>query len=274
MSRRQANSLASEIESQFVRAPPEIRLDFLRKSNEAFETESNEFVQTLMTFQKELGQITSTFENNKSKSQDTDERAGENSSDGKGLTKSLVAKYPATKVVVNPEISEKVRVAEASAISKYLEDIEFQKKMTDVNTTLKSYARPATSTSLNGSAFRRPPLSAKSANRPATANYTNDGESSDDEEIAEELREMKVREGGCKVVQMALFITLSCVACGHGASCPITALQPSLRGIAISRPVFASTSETFSTNLIDDCTTRGDRVTVAEVSFRLLGVRT
>nr|CUU99442.1 hypothetical transcript [Hymenolepis microstoma] len=68
MGKRRANMLASQIKDQFVNAPQEIRIDFLRKNDQACESEANDLLQTLATFQQEFGQLTSLFTANAYKS--------------------------------------------------------------------------------------------------------------------------------------------------------------------------------------------------------------
>nr|CDS23328.1 hypothetical protein EgrG_000084200 [Echinococcus granulosus] len=200
MSRRRANHLANQIRDQFVNAPPQIRIDFLRKNDEIFETESKDFIQTLASFQQELGQITSIFDSNSSKKSinqsvrapETSELADLEKPDLEGMLKSMVNKYTATKVVVNPEITQKVQAAESAAIAKYLHQLDFQKRVLEASAALKTYARPATPASASSSAIRRPPLTARTRKQfSSSLDDMESGVGSDNEEIAAELKEMK-----------------------------------------------------------------------------------
>ncbi|VDK40521.1 unnamed protein product [Taenia asiatica] len=175
-----------------------LQIDFLRKNDEAFETESNDFIETLASFQQELGQITSVFDgnsNNKITNQSArasgaSEVADSGSQDLEEMLKFVVNKYATSKVVVNPEITQKVQAAESAAIAKYLQQLDFQKKVSEENAALKTYARPATPASASRSDIGRPPLTART--RRHFSNNPDDMETgSDNEEIAAELKEMK-----------------------------------------------------------------------------------
>ncbi|KAL5106516.1 Apoptosi regulator BAX [Taenia crassiceps] len=198
MSRRRVNALANQIREQFINAPPQIRIDFLRKNDEALETESNDFIQTLASFQQELGQITSVFDsnsNNKSINQSArasgaSDVADSETKDLEEMLKFMANKYATPKVVVNPEITQKVQAAESAAIAKYLQQLEFQKRISEGNAALKTYARPATQATANSSAIRQPPPAARTR-WPFMDDPADMGAASDSEEIAVELKGIK-----------------------------------------------------------------------------------
>ncbi|KAL5971347.1 hypothetical protein TSMEX_000910 [Taenia solium] len=175
-----------------------LQIDFLRKNDEAFDAESNDFIQTLASFQQELGQITSVFDgnsNNKITNQSaralgTSDVADSGSQDLEEMLKFVMNKYATSKVVVNPEITQKVQAAESAAVAKYLQQLDFEKRVSEDNAALKTYARPATPATAGSSDIRQPPLTA--ITRRHLWDNPDDMESgSDNEEIAAELKAMK-----------------------------------------------------------------------------------
>ncbi|KAM3185990.1 hypothetical protein ACTXT7_005290 [Hymenolepis weldensis] len=187
MGRRRANILANQIKDQFVNAPQEIRIDFLRKNDQACESEANDFLQTLVSFQQEFGQLTSVF--NTKTSEATQEPEAENQDPGTTLTE-MLKNYSATKVVVNPKIRQKIQSAESAALAKYKEQMQLQNQIARSNVAMKSYARPATPSTARGSAVSKGPLSAGTRKGyGGNEEYTIIDET--DVEIAAEIKEMK-----------------------------------------------------------------------------------
>ncbi|KAM7534189.1 hypothetical protein Aperf_G00000115361 [Anoplocephala perfoliata] len=198
MSRRRANMLANQIKDQFVNAPPQIRIDFLRKNDEAFESESKEIIQSLMSFQQELGQLTSVFDSNINNFNASGKHVETTQESDSGfqylglLLKGLHNSFLTTKVV-NPEISQKVQAAESVALAKYMEQLQLQDQIAQNNAAMKTYARPATS-SAKTSGVNRTPLSAGTRKRYAASGDDSSNFSINDEadaEIAGELKEIQ-----------------------------------------------------------------------------------
>ncbi|VUZ41585.1 unnamed protein product [Hymenolepis diminuta] len=113
MGRLNANILASQIKDQFVNAPQEIRVDFLRKNDQACESEANDFLQTLASFQQEFGQLTSVFDTNVNKSNHSAKRmfdriAGQSDgTDGSPSAPSITPKISPEKI---PQIDRQINV--------------------------------------------------------------------------------------------------------------------------------------------------------------------
>uniref|UniRef100_A0A0R3WLP4 t-SNARE coiled-coil homology domain-containing protein n=1 Tax=Hydatigena taeniaeformis TaxID=6205 RepID=A0A0R3WLP4_HYDTA len=138
----------------------------LRKNDEIVESESNDFIQSLESFQQELSQIASIFDSNSSnknlshsaRTLEASETGDSRSLDLEEILKSVASKYATTKVVVNPEITQKMQAAETEAIAKYLRQLDFHKRLSEESAALKAYAKPATPAAAFCSIVQQAPL--------------------------------------------------------------------------------------------------------------------
>ncbi|VDO00035.1 unnamed protein product [Rodentolepis nana] len=196
MGKRRSNMLASQIKDQFVNAPQEIRIDFLRKNDQARETESKDLLQTLASFQQEFDQLTSVFNAKASKSNCSTkgkDSKQESETENQGLGLELASGWKscsATKVVVNPEISQKVQAAESAALAKYMDQMQLQNQIAQNNEAMKSYARPTTHSTSREPTVSKTPLSSQSG-KGYSGNEDNGYIDETDAEIVSELREIK-----------------------------------------------------------------------------------
>uniref|UniRef100_A0A0R3SYW7 Pinin_SDK_memA domain-containing protein n=1 Tax=Hymenolepis diminuta TaxID=6216 RepID=A0A0R3SYW7_HYMDI len=170
----------------------------LRKNDQACESEANDFLQTLASFQQEFGQLTSVFDTNVNKSnhsaktsEATQEPEAENQDPATTL-KEMLKNYSTTKVVVNPEICQKIQSAESAALAKYMEQMQLRNQIARSSVAMKSYARPATPSSGRGSGVSKGPVSAGTRKR-YDGNEDNTIMDETDAEIAAEIKEMKDR---------------------------------------------------------------------------------
>ncbi|VUZ45148.1 unnamed protein product [Hymenolepis diminuta] len=104
----------------------------------------------------------------------------------------MLKNYSTTKVVVNPEICQKIQSAESAALAKYMEQMQLRNQIARSSVAMKSYARPATPSSGRGSGVSKGPVSAGTRKR-YDGNEDNTIMDETDAEIAAEIKEMKVK---------------------------------------------------------------------------------